>query len=130
MTEKLPRVLIVDDEPDMCWALQRILDPSEFAVTVTTRGAEALALLETTSFALAFVDAKIPDLDGMELAGLIRKRSPRTRIVLISGYFYQEDPAITEGLHNQVFIGFIAKPFDIQDVRTIARRAVQMSQEG
>ena len=124
MAEPL-QILIVDDEPDMCWALENILRPAGHAVTSTTRGTKALELISGNLYQLAFVDAKLPDLDGLELAALIRQRSPQTVIVLISGYFYQEDPAIAEGLANHLFSGFIAKPFDLAQVRSLARQAME-----
>jgi len=134
MKQEPPRILVVDDEPDMCWALENILRPAGFTVTTTTTGAEALELLAGRGdpagrpYAAAFVDAKLPDLDGLELAALIRQRSPHTAIVLISGYFYQEDRAINEGLQKGLFIGFIAKPFDLEEVRLMARQAVERAE--
>jgi CheY-like chemotaxis protein len=130
MTRELPRILIVDDEPDMCWALENILRPAGYAVTTATSGVEALELLAGEPYAVAFVDAKLPDLDGLELAATIRQESPHTAVVLISGYFYEEDRAITEGLQKDLFIGFIAKPFDLEKVRLIARQAVARARAG
>jgi CheY-like chemotaxis protein len=127
MKQELPRILVVDDEPDMCWALENMLRPTGFMVTTTTTGAEALRLLAGEPYAVAFVDAKLPDLDGLELAALIRQRSPHTVIILISGYFYQEDRAITEGLEKDLFIGFISKPFDLEEVRLVVRQAVEQA---
>lgn len=124
-----PRILIIDDEPDMCWALVNILRPAGYAVTITTRGAEVLELVTGGSYAAAFVDAKLPDLDGFELATLIRQRSPHTAVVLISGYFYQEDRAVTEGLRKGLFIGFVAKPFDLEEVRLMAHQVVERARE-
>ncbi len=120
-------ILVVDDEPDMCWALENILRPAGYAVTTTTNGAEALQLIAGEPFAAAFVDAKLPDVDGLALAASMRQQSPHTAIVLISGYFYQEDNAISEGLQEDLFLGFIAKPFDLQEVRRMARRAVEQA---
>ena len=129
MESESPRILVVDDEPDMCWALEQILRPSGFAVTATERGAEALDLLTERFYAAAFVDVKLPDLDGLELAALIRQRSPHTAVVLISGYFYQEDKSIDEGLDQGLFAGFVSKPFDIMEVRLIARQVVEAAKE-
>ncbi|MBI4769628.1 MAG: response regulator [Chloroflexi bacterium] len=129
MTGNLPRILVVDDEPDLCWALENVLRPAGYAVTTTTRGAEALELLAGAPYAVAFIDAKLPDLDGLELAALVRQRSPRTAIILISGYFYQEDRAVAEGLQRNLFAGFVAKPFDLNEVRLMARQAVEGTYE-
>jgi len=109
----------------MCWALENILRPTGYAVTTATTGAEALELLAGEPYAAAFVDVKLPDMDGLELAASIRQRSPHTAIVLISGYYYQEDKTITERLQEDLFIGFISKPFDLKEVRLMAHQAVE-----
>ncbi|MBU0492739.1 MAG: response regulator [Chloroflexi bacterium] len=125
-----PRILVVDDEPDMCWALEAILRPSGYAVTTTTSGIEALQLLDTSgqSYAVAIVDAKLPDLDGLELAAAIRQQSPHTAVVLISGYFYREDKAIIEGLQENLFIGFIAKPLNLAEIRMMVEQVLAQRQ--
>jgi DNA-binding NtrC family response regulator len=124
MSEKAS-ILIVDDEPDMCWALENILRPEGYAVTTTTTGTEALELLTTGFYAVAFVDAKLSDLDGLELAALIHQRSPNTAVILISGYFYQEDKTVTEGLQKNLFVDFIPKPFDMKEVRSVTRQVLE-----
>ncbi len=131
MTRQIPRVLVVDDEPDMCWALENALTPAGFAVTTAVRGTDALELLAHNSYAVVFLDAKLPDLDGLEMATAIRQRSPGTAIVLISGYFYEEDEAIADGMQTGLIVGFLAKPFDLADVRVLARQMLQrVAQEG
>jgi len=130
MERELSRILVVDDEPDMCWTLENVLRLAGYAVTTTTTGARALELLAEKPYDVALVDAKLSDLDGLELAALIHQWSPHTVIVLISGYFYQEDKAITERLQDGHVIGFISKPFDLDEVRQMARQAVQQARKG
>jgi CheY-like chemotaxis protein len=125
MKPELPRILVVDDEPDMGWALGNILGPEGFAVVTATSSAEALELLARETYTVAFVDAMLPDLDGIMLSALIRQRSPHTAIILISGYFYAEDRAVAEGLQKGLFIDFIAKPFDLEDIRLKTRQAIE-----
>jgi len=119
----LPCILVVDDESDVCWALENILSPAGYAVTTTTQGVEALDLLARQPYAVAFVDAKLPDLDGLELAGLIRQRSPHTAVVLISGYYYREDSIVMDGLAKNLYVGFLSKPFQISEVLSLAYQA-------
>jgi CheY-like chemotaxis protein len=114
-------ILIVDDEPDMCWALAHVLRQAGYAVTSTTRGIEALELLDTEPFAVVFVDAMLPDLDGHELAATIRAEKPQMAIVLISGYYYPEDPAIADGLGQELFDAFVAKPFTLDTIRQVVQ---------
>ncbi|MEK7373766.1 MAG: response regulator [Thermodesulfobacteriota bacterium] len=130
MERELLRILVIDDEPDMCWAMENILQPVGYAVTTTVGGTEALELLAREAYAVAFVDAKLADIDGLELAELIRQRSSRTAVVLISGYFYEEDRVITEGLQKDLFVGFIAKPFNLEEIRLMARKALERAGKG
>lgn len=129
MEKNPPRILVVDDEPDMCWALENILRPAGYMITTTTSGVQALKLLDREIYLVAFVDAKLPDLDGLELALLIHQNCPSTVVVLISGYFYREDKAIIEGLQKNLFIGFVAKPFNVEEIRSMARQAVERAME-
>ena len=124
MKPELLRILVVDDEPDMGWVLGNILRPEGFAVTTATSGAEALELLARETYTVAFVDAMLPDLDGLELVALIHQRSPHIAIIVISGYFDAEDRAVIEGLQKGLFIGFIAKPFDLEEIRLKTRQAI------
>ena len=117
-------VLIVDDEPGMCWALSHILQGSGIVSVTGTSGQEALRLAERQRFRLAFVDAKLPDAEGLELARRIREADPGIRIVLVSGYFYGDDPEVLQASAAGVINGFVSKPFLHDEVRTIARAAL------
>jgi DNA-binding NtrC family response regulator len=108
--------LIVDDEPDMCWALEHILEKNGLASKKAFAGSEALALMEVNRFRAAFLDAKLPDMEGMELARQIRKRDPSVRIMMISGYFYLDDDAVQKAVAEGLINGFIGKPFDHDEI--------------
>jgi len=103
--------LIVDDEPDMCWALQRILEKEGLISKVALTGQEALTLMRANGFHLAFLDAKLPDMEGLELAKRIRAIDPKTRVVLVSGYFYRDDMTVQKAFEDGLVSGFISKPF-------------------
>jgi DNA-binding NtrC family response regulator len=104
--------LIVDDEPDMCWALEHLLKKKGISSRRALSGQEALKLMESNRFALAFLDAKLPDMEGIELAKRIREIDPAVGIVIISGYYYEEDEIIQKAISDGSILGFIDKPFD------------------
>jgi CheY-like chemotaxis protein len=116
MNKKKDLFLIVDDEPDMCWALEHIIKQSGFPSEKALTGQDALTLMDTNRFRLAFLDAKLPDMDGLDLARRIRKRDPAIPIVMISGYFYRDDDAIHKAAGEGLINGFIGKPFDHDDI--------------
>lgn len=111
MTLQNIKILIIDDEPDMCWALKHLLEKNGFLITKAANGGEALDLLTSGSFQGAFLDAKLPDIEGLELARQFREKAPQMRIILISGYFYNDDVAVEKALGEGLICGFIGKPF-------------------
>ena len=111
MAEQSTLILIVDDEPDMCWALEHLFNNHGLSTHKALSGQEALNLMEQHRFACAFLDAKLPDMDGLELARRIRQRTPDMRIVMVSGFFYRDDVSIQEAISQGVIIDFISKPF-------------------
>lgn len=108
--------MIVDDEPDMCWALENILSQNGLRSIKTSNGREALALMKRYRFSLIFLDAKLPDMEGLLLARRIKKIDPYVPIVLISGYYYKDDADIQNARTEELISGFIAKPFNHSEV--------------
>ena len=123
MTGSGAAVLIVDDEPDVCWAFKRILNASGILSVVTASADEALRLARRERFRLAFIDAKLPDGEGLELARRMREAAPGLRTVLISGYYYPDDPDVVQALASGVINGFVNKPFQHDEIRKLARVA-------
>lgn len=116
MQERGKIFLIVDDEPDMCWALENLLRKSGFISKKAGNGAEAIALIGENSFQLALLDAKLPDIEGLELARHIVAIDPRVSIVMVSGYFYRDDASIQQAMAEGLISGFISKPFDHEEI--------------
>ena len=111
MTDPGELILIVDDEPDMCWALEHLLNKQGYVTRKALTALEALNLMERHRFACAFLDAKLPDMDGLELARRLLKIAPDIRIVMVSGYFYRDDVSIQDAISLGLISDFISKPF-------------------
>lgn len=121
MTNKKRTILIVDDEPDMCWALARILDRMDFCAQKAFNGEQALQLVAENHFPMAFLDAKLPDIEGLDLAERIRQNDDGVSIFIVSGYFYKNDKEVQRALAQGLIAGFIAKPFDHEEIQTAVR---------
>ena len=124
------RVLVIDDEADMCWALQRILEAEGYEPIVAKNAEEAVLALEEGELRLAFVDAKLPDMEGLDLAARMRTICPALPCVLVSGYFYDDDDLVKDGLARGVICGFIGKPFLLEQIRDAIRLAEEVRQHG
>lgn len=119
--------LVVDDEPDMCWTMEQLLRSAGLRAVTAQSGGEVLSLLRELRFKLAFMDAKLPDIDGLELARMARAIDPEMRIVMVSGYYYHDDPIIQKALADGVFCGFLAKPFSNDDIVQIMRASLDVT---
>jgi len=121
--EDYSEILIVDDEPDVCWALGYLLSKSGFVVRMAQNGQEALLLFSIGHFPVVFLDAKLPDVEGLELAQQIRRIDPEVHIVLLSGYFSGDDQPVRDAQAKGLVQHFIGKPFRHEEVIEMTRLA-------
>jgi DNA-binding NtrC family response regulator len=104
-------ILVIDDEPGICWAIGNILGKHGYVSLIAKSGEDALRCIKKNHYPLILLDAKLPDIEGLSLAGKIRDIMPSTKIIIISGYFYTDDSAIHEAMGKGLICGFIEKPF-------------------
>lgn len=116
MNEKHVPILVVDDEPEMCWILENLIRKAGLTSMKALSAREAIALAESKKFGMAFLDAKLPDVDGLELARQLRKTHLNLPIVIVSGYFYQDDLTIEEALQSGLIAAFVGKPFEHDEI--------------
>ena len=104
MQERSRTVLIVDDDPQILRLVEAVLKPLNVRVLVAPRPSEALRICETQAIDLLISDMKMPDMDGIKLAGRVLRLYPEASVLLISGYFHSPPPGAKQ-------IRFLAKPF-------------------
>jgi DNA-binding NtrC family response regulator len=121
-------VLVVDDDPDICWALERVLGGLGAQCIRALDGRTALQVARLSRPTMALLDAKLPDIDGLELARNLRMADPGILVLVVSGYFYKDDPAIQAALEQRLIHGFIEKPFSHAEVIETVKDALS-SQE-
>lgn len=112
--------LIVDDDQDMCSILDVALTGLGCAVKTVGTAQMAISSMADCAFQVAFVDARLPDMDGLRLVGQLRGLQPAMRIIVISGYYLEDDARILEAMHASEIDGFVAKPFQIHAIMTAA----------
>jgi CheY-like chemotaxis protein len=102
------RIAIVDDEPDLRSAYSKILTNLGFpAPTLFANGTsliEALASDQST-FDLIFMDYRLPEMNGIEAAKIVKRYRPDTKIILATAFDSVEQEALSEGFF------FLHKPF-------------------
>jgi DNA-binding NtrC family response regulator len=120
------RVLVIDDEAIVRVSCQRVLEPAGYEVVLTSRGDEAIELLEKEQFDLVLTDLKMPDMDGLEVLKVIKERWPDIQVVIITGYgtISTAVQAIKKGAYE-----YIEKPFTPEDILDVVTKALSEAEE-
>jgi signal transduction histidine kinase len=122
--EERPNILVVDDEIGPRESLKVILKPY-YNVYAVEKPTEAIAMLEQVPVDLVTLDLKMPGMSGTKVLEKIKQRDPDIEAIIITGYGSM-DTAV-EGLRLGAF-DYISKPFDVNHILTLIRRALQRRQ--
>ncbi|GAA4692121.1 response regulator transcription factor [Phytohabitans rumicis] len=125
MAARLTRVLVVDDEPNICALLSATLRLIDFEVKVASGGHEALITAAEFEPDLVVLDVMLPDLDGFQVAQRLRAGSgPGVPVLFLTARDAVEDriSGLTVGADD-----YVTKPFSLEEVvlriRAILRRS-------
>ncbi len=121
MTDKA-RVLIVDDDPEFTRTISDILAVEGFSPFAATAGREALKLIETEMPAAAIIDLVLQDVSGLEILREMRKLSPETECIVLTGHASEQSAIEAVNLGAQ---GYWLKPVDAEQLVLAVRRAVE-----
>lgn len=117
-----PRVLVVDDEPSICKALEIALTRAGFAATATRCGEAAVSKLATEHFDALLLDLRIPDMRGDVLFQFAIAHQPhlRTQTLFITGDITEHAQRLIEACGCP----FLLKPFNLSDISGALRAMV------
>lgn len=87
-TEGLRHILVVDDDPMVCMAIEIYLQRNHFRVTIADGGEAGLRALEHEQFDLMIVDIFMPHMRGFESIRIFHERAPAVPLIAMSGYAF------------------------------------------
>ena len=119
--EDRANILVIDDEMGPRESLKMILKPYYNVYTVE-RGGEAIEMLNQVPVDLVTLDLKMPGLSGTKVLEKIKQHDPDIEAIIITGYGSMN--TAVEGLRLGAF-DYIAKPFDVNHILALIRRALQ-----
>lgn len=116
-----PSVLIIDDDKGMCKTLSRILELDGYNITTVNTASEGIDLVKERDWNIALLDIKLPDIEGVELLGIIRSTAPDLSVIMMTAYASTENAirALNRGAD-----AFVTKPFDIEELRAIVKKSI------
>ena len=124
------RVLVVEDEPKISAAIERVLTAERYSTDVAGDGVAALALAEHHGYDIIVLDRLLPDLEGVEVLRLLRARGVDTPVLMLTALDTIDDrvSGLDAGADD-----YLAKPFAFRELlarmRALARRAPEQPAE-
>lgn len=118
------KVLVVDDDPQVCKTVGMILKDHGYAVQAFSQPRQALQAVRKSPFDVAIIDIKMPDLNGLELVEKIKAEDPRIAPIVMTAYPDVQTAAETMRLGSR---DYITKPFrEEQLLASVERIAHEM----
>ena len=111
-------ILIADDEEGLRFSLASILEIEGYSVQTAGDGLEALELVKSNTFDIAFFDIRMPGMNGVEAFKKIKEISPETIVVMMTAYAMND--LIKEAIKEGAF-ACISKPFEIDDILNMVK---------
>ena len=125
MAEKA-KVLVVDDHNGVLESFKEILRIKDYEVSGFSNGKEALESMKTAKYDFAFVDLKMPEMDGIEVLKRVKELDPSIEVIIVTAY------ASEESFANAITLGameYLRKPFLMGEVYALAERALRKRRE-
>jgi two-component system, NtrC family, response regulator PilR len=122
-----PRVLIVDDEPDICELLTITLQRMNLGSRTAPDIESAHRLLQSETFDLCLTDMRLPDGDGLELIDWMQHNTPMVPVAVITAHGNME--IAVRALKLGAF-DFVSKPLDLVGLRKLVATAIKLSVAG
>ncbi|WP_254411675.1 sigma-54-dependent transcriptional regulator [Dyadobacter diqingensis] len=117
----MKKIVVVDDEADICFLLKRFLSKNEFIVETAQTGKEGLALIESFEPDLVMTDFRLGDITGTELLNAIKAKRPHVPVLIITGY---SDIKVAVNVMKLGAYDYITKPLFPDEILVTVKKAL------
>jgi len=116
------KILVVDDEPAVLTTVQAVLQFEGYDVDAVGDGAAAIAAIGHTHYDLVLTDLKMPEVDGLAVLAAVRKRSPQTVTVIMTGFGSLDSAleAVQLGAYE-----YLLKPTEVNELKQAVQRSLE-----
>ena len=120
------RILIVDDDDTIRSTMKAILEDEGYEVDLAASGKEGVKKAKETSYNIALLDIRLPDMEGVELLKLMKPAVPRTRKIMVTGY-----PSTQNAIEalNKNADAYLIKPVDIEKLISTIKEQLKLQEE-
>jgi two-component system response regulator HydG len=122
LINEMANILIVDDDVTFSLMLKKLLEKHQYQVTTVFYPEEVKRFVGQKFYDVVITDLRMPDVSGMDLIGMIKKESPGTQIIMMTGYanISTAIQSIKQGAFN-----YIPKPFQPEEVLDMIKEALK-----
>lgn len=116
------KIMVIDDEPSVLESFKMILKIKDYDVTTFPDGPSALAQIEKDKFDIAFVDWKLPGMDGLEVLKKIKELDSNIEVIIVTAYATEQNHA------NAITLGameYLRKPFLMEEIYELVERGLR-----
>jgi two-component system response regulator HydG len=121
------RILIADDEVDICKLLSGFLQRKGFETETAFSGTRALEILTQSNFDLFICDFRLGDLDGIEVLTKVKRTNPQLPVIIITGY---SDIRTAVNVIKAGALDYITKPLIPDDIYLTIKKALEKTEAG
>ena len=121
MIQTQPLIAVLDDELQMCRALNRLLKTHGFQVAMFTRGEEMLAACESRLPDCVLLDLHMPDINGFEILQILASRPAPVPVLVITGH---DQPGNAERVRTLGAVDYLLKPLNETQLLTAIRKVM------
>ena len=121
MLPERPRILVVDDELNICQSCVKVLSKMECDVDYALNGYNALKKMEKEPFDVVLTDLKMSSLGGMEVLRRVKESTPDTPVIVMTGY---ASVSSAVEVMKMGALDYLPKPFTPEELRAIVRQAL------
>jgi CheY-like chemotaxis protein/glycine cleavage system H lipoate-binding protein len=123
------KVLVVDDEEVVLLSIRKVFKNADYELDTVQSPQLGLAMMESRDYDIVITDLMMPGMNGLEFLERVRQMSPKTRVIMITGYATMR--TALQSMRRGAF-DFLAKPFTKEELNNVMHRAMQrgdMTQE-
>src|SRR3989344_3377957 len=120
----MAKILVVDDEPDMIWAISNVLLSEGHSVVSVNSGEEALVKVKESPLDLVLLDFRLPGMDGIQILEKVKQIKPELPVIMVTGYGGIEEAVQSMKLGAA---HYIPKPFDNQHLIETVNKSLQLN---
>ncbi|MDR4504670.1 MAG: response regulator [Candidatus Scalindua sp.] len=120
MQQKI-NILVIDDAPGMRMALAGLLEYAGYHVVVAEDGYHGINAARKLNFNVAFIDVRMPGIDGWKTSREVKKINPDTNVIMMTGL---DSDQCSDKVVSQGPFACISKPFDGAELLQLVDRAI------